>query len=557
MVERMSLPSRRFVLTGAAASAAAFLVACSDDTGNPGRADSSTLTGEEDATPEPTPDPVLVAREVAEAKGLSGDAAGLAAAVSGLLLERSRVAVLAPEDDSLTAAAATLAAASRWPVLVGDAREALPEATVAELSRLGVEHVVQVVPSAATATATATATSGGSGSDPATGTPTPSTPAPSAPSAPGANLPASIQVTTLRADEVGAPPADLRLGEELEDWPMLVLVSTAAPAGAALATLEALGARALTGVVDPREDATVMGALRESPALPIVSLAADEQNAGALLVTGRMAQRAPELPGGGVTLFPHRRMVALYGHPGSPVLGLLGEQGIESSIERIGTYVDRYSPLVAERVIPAFEIIASVATAAAQPDNSYSHIWPPETFRAWVDAAKEAGVYVVLDLQPGRTDFLTQAKAYVELLVEPHVGLALDPEWRLGPDERHLVRIGSVDAAEINSVSEWLAELVREHDLPQKVLTLHQFRLSMIRDRDQVRTDHPEIAVVLHADGQGGQAAKQDTWRTLKADLPDGMWLGWKNFYDEDSPMLTPEQTVAQVDPTPWFISYQ
>ena len=184
-------------------------------------------------------------------------------------------------------------------------------------------------------------------------------------------------------------------------------------------------------------------------------------------------------------------------------------------------------------------------------------MWPPETFRAWVDAAREAGVYVVLDLQPGRTDFLTQAREYEELLLEPHVGLALDPEWRLGPNERHLVRIGSVEAAEINQVSDYLAELVRTHDLPQKVLTLHQFRVSMIPDRDQVRTDHPELAIVLHADGQGSQPAKQDTWQVLKQDLPANMWLGWKNFYDEDAPMLTPEQTVAQVDPVPWFISYQ
>ena len=26
---------------------------------------------------------------------------------------------------------------------------------------------------------------------------------------------------------------------------------------------------------------------------------------------------------------------------------------------------------------------------------------------------------------------------------------------------------------------------------------------------------------------------------------------------DEDLPMLTPEQTMAQVSPTPWFVSYQ
>src|SRR5690606_22085286 len=295
------------------------------------------------------------------------------------------------------------------------------------------------------------------------------------------------------------------------------------------------------GVADPREDATVMSALRGDPEAPVGTLAMDEGSAERLTVMAAMAQRAPELPGGGVTCFAGRRLVALYGHPGAAVLGLLGEQGIEGSVQRVQEYVERYAPLVEESVVPAWEIIASVATGAAGPDGNYSKVWEPATFRPWVDAAKEAGVYVVLDLQPGRSDFLTQAKAYEELLVEPHVGLALDPEWRLGPNERHLVRIGHVEAEEVNAVSDWLAALVREHTLPQKVLTLHQFRLSMIRNRDQVRTDHPELAVVLHADGQGPQGAKQETWRALKADLPEGMWLGWKNFYDEDSPILTPE----------------
>ena len=69
-----------------------------------------------------------------------------------------------------------------------------------------------------------------------------------------------------------------------------------------------------------------------------------------------------------------------------------------------------------------------------------------------MDAAREAGVYVMLDLQPGRTDFLTQAKRYEELLAQPHVGLALDPEWRLGPQQLHLEQIGSVGIDEVNSV---------------------------------------------------------------------------------------------------------
>ena len=175
----------------------------------------------------------------------------------------------------------------------------------------------------------------------------------------------------------------------------------------------------------------------------------------------------------------------------------------------------------------------------------------------WVEAAEAAGTYVVLDLQPGRDDFLTQAKAYEELLRRPWVGLALDPEWRLQPGEKPLRQIGHVDIDEVNAVGAWLAGLVREHDLPPKVLTVHQFSRAMVRHRERLDTTLDEVQWLVHADGQGGQNDEAGTWSALKRDLPDGVWLGWKNFTDEDSPMLTPEQTIAQVHPTPQFVSYQ
>jgi len=207
-------------------------------------------------------------------------------------------------------------------------------------------------------------------------------------------------------------------------------------------------------------------------------------------------------------------------------------------------------------VVPAFEIIATVASSSAGPDGDYSAESSMAHLRPWVDAAREAGVYVVLDLQPGRTDFLTQAKRYTELLREPHVGLALDPEWRLKPGQRHMVQIGSVSAEEVNATAAWLAQFTREHKLPQKVLLLHQFRVDMITNRKSVNTRHDELAVVVHADGFGTPGQKLDTWHAIRADSPPDVWWGWKNFYDEDQPTFTPGQTVA-VKPAPVFISYQ
>src|SRR5699024_12608971 len=170
-----------------------------------------------------------------------------------------------------------------------------------------------------------------------------------------------------------------------------------------------------------------------------------------------------------------------------------------------------------------------------------SYVTEPEKLEAYVDAAEENDVYVVLDLQPGHSDFLIQAKAYEDLLMRPNVGLALDLEWRLSDGEVHMQQIGSVGAQEVNETTEWLAELTADNDLPQKMLILHQFRQSMIQNRDQLNTEHSELAMVLHADGHGTPNTKMQTWEMVQQDLPDNIYMAWKNFYSQDEPMFSPQ----------------
>jgi hypothetical protein len=269
----------------------------------------------------------------------------------------------------------------------------------------------------------------------------------------------------------------------------------------------------------------------------------------------RTAAGGKVLPGGGQLLFPGRRIVAIYGHPGDGNLGVLGEQGVNAAVRRARRVARPYRRAGGATVVPGLEVIATVASAEAGPDGDFSLESSVDHLRPWVDAAAAAGLYVVLDLQPGHTDFPTQARRYEELLAQPHVGLALDPEWRLAPGQRHLVDIGSVRAAEVNRVAAWLARLTRRHALPQKLLIVHQFRLDMIRHRDQIRR-RPELAVVLQMDGLGPQAVKLSTWAAVTADGPPGARFGWKNFYDEDRPVRSPAATIA-LRPSPVFVSYQ
>jgi hypothetical protein len=339
---------------------------------------------------------------------------------------------------------------------------------------------------------------------------------------------------------------------------LLVVGDSAAPAWPAVwAAARAVGDTAVLAHPDDLRSlgSAALRVIRLSPDADATLIGPGGEDAGWQLDVIRSEL---ELPGGGLLLFPDRRIIAFYGQPQTSDLGVLGEQGLDGAQATI----DRMAPIVAQYAtdgipaIPAFEIIATVAAALPTDDGNYSYETPPDLLRPWIEKAGEQGVYVILDLQPGRTDFLTQAKIYEEFIRLPHVGLAIDPEWRLGPDQVHLRQIGSVDASEINEVAEWMAGIVREEALPQKMLLLHQFTNGMIPNRQIVEL-HPELAIVVQMDGQGTLADKYGTWGALTTQPDSGRyWWGWKNFYDEDVPMATPPE-VLDLAPVVFYVSFQ
>ncbi len=461
-----------------------------------------------------TADPPAAAVEVQqpdEALTVVADdtAAARAVSVSRLLYARSAVVVLTPEDRA--AELADVAREHGVPLLASGS-----PGLADELDRLGTESAVVL------------------------GEP-----------APGLGVDV---VTAATADDVDRQLTDL-LPTADPAAPGEGLVILTRDAGADVLALATAGQAEVVAVPsgDPRTDPAVVERLRSLGDRPAVVLGPGWPDPA---YTVQVARTGEELPGGGHTIFPGRHVVALYGSPDTPALGVLGEQDPAAAVVRTQQTVDQYAPLSDRPVVGAFEIIVTIADADAGPDGDYSRELPVETIRPWVDAAGEAGMYVILDLQPGRTDFLTQAKRYTDLLLEPHVGLALDPEWRLGPDQVHLRQFGSVTGAEADAVAAWLAELTRENALPQKMFVLHQFAASMITNREVIRTDRPELQVVVHVDGQGTPGGKVGTWNLLRQGADPALAWGWKNFFDEDRPMLTPEQTWA-VQPRPDLVTYQ
>lgn len=327
-----------------------------------------------------------------------------------------------------------------------------------------------------------------------------------------------------------------------DDTPVAA-IATARASGAALAHLPA---------ADPRADADAVTAVTNYEQVVALGPGWGADFAERL----EQARTVEQLPGGGQVLFPGRRMVALYGSPITPALGVLGEQDPQASVARVQQLVEQYQPFSPEPIVPAFEIIGTVASQDPGPDGNYTNEWDPQEFVPLVDAITEAGGYAVIDLQPGRARFLDQVQPFRELLKRPGVGLALDPEWKLADGQQPGAQVGSVSAAEINEVTQWLADLVVETGGPQKLLVLHQFQAQMISDRQALDTSREQVALLVHADGHGTAEEKFTTWEMLLRDLPPGVRMAWKNFYDEDTPTFTPEQTMA-VEPRPWFVSYQ
>lgn len=254
------------------------------------------------------------------------------------------------------------------------------------------------------------------------------------------------------------------------------------------------------------------------------------------------------------TVFDNQRIVAYYGNHRSSLLGVLGETGPEAAVGRVKAAAKRFDQ-PGRKGTGAFEMIVTVAQASAGIDGNYSRPSSLEEVSRWIDVAEREGLYVILDIQPGRSDFFTESVRYRELLLRPNVGLALDPEWRMGPTQRPGQTVGSVTAGEVNRVSKWLSDLVLENDLPEKMFIVHQFQSRMIKNRERL-VDRRGLATIIHADGFGGRAIKMATYSVIHTSPP--FYNGFKLFIDEDTRMFEPQEVLAfDPLPVPDLITYQ
>ena len=260
-----------------------------------------------------------------------------------------------------------------------------------------------------------------------------------------------------------------------------------------------------------------------------------------------------ELPGGGTEVFAGNRfLVAYYGTGQTGSMGVLGESPPDTMDRRLRRAAAPFRG-PGRPVQHVYELIVTIADAGPGPDGDYSHDVPREVVETYLRAAHRNDALLLLDIQPGRSTFPEVAKRWAWALRDPWVGLALDPEWRMGPRQVPGRTIGQVRAAEVNRTSAWLARLTREEGLPEKLFVLHQFRTDMVEDIGRVR-ERRGLAMVQHVDGFGTSHQKRATYHAVAK--PRQFTMGFKLFYDEDVRRMRPREVHA-LQPLVSFVSFQ
>ena len=296
-----------------------------------------------------------------------------------------------------------------------------------------------------------------------------------------------------------------------------------------------------------------------------VSLAAETVNVGANSQPAPDFVQGPDLAEGLAApvvrapadgpLLPEYRVVMYYGHPHDPAMGIVGEHEIDKLAEILREEAANYAAADPSRpVVPALEVIATVAQRVPGVDGTYILDTDTDTLTTYIDFAAEHGMLVILDLQVGRGTVSTEIEKVRDLLARPNVHLAIDPEFAVAEGEIPGEYIGSVNAESIAYAQKVLAEISATHGIPPKMLIVHQFREDMIQGKDQLMPV-PGVQLVIDADGYGAPELKTAVYNFLVRDEPVE-FAGVKLFYRQDVPMMTPREILALV-PAPDVIIYQ
>ncbi len=252
---------------------------------------------------------------------------------------------------------------------------------------------------------------------------------------------------------------------------------------------------------------------------------------------------------------PNDRLVVYYGNPFSSAMGPIGAYSDDDLLALLRQQAQAYAELdPSHPVIPALDYVTPVVQGSPQADGTWTARMPDDSIEYYRQLANSNHMLFFMDMQIGHSTVQREVNNVWQFLEQPGVDLALDPEFDMPPGAIPDVNLGHMSAAEINWVIDQLSNLVQTYHLPPKILIIHQFRIEMLPDWQNIRVK-PGVEVVTCVDGFGTPGEKLDDYRIF-----DNQQLiqypGFKLFYKLDKPLMSPGD-VLNMNPAPLMVMYQ
>ncbi len=259
-------------------------------------------------------------------------------------------------------------------------------------------------------------------------------------------------------------------------------------------------------------------------------------------------------------ILPSKRIVAYYGNLYSKKMGALGEYPEDEMLKRLDVEVKKWTVADPETpAIPALHYIAITAQGAGGKDEKYRLRMPDSQIDEIIRMATKIDALVFLDIQVGLSTLQDEIPPLEKYLKMPNVHLGIDPEFSMKTGAKPGTIVGTKDAVDINFAANYLAKIVKDNNLPPKVLVVHRYTQRMVTNYKNI-IPLPEVQIVMHMDGWGGVANKINTYKQFIYKEPV-QFTGFKLFYKHDireagTSLMTPDD-LLKLSPQPMYIQYQ
>ena len=273
--------------------------------------------------------------------------------------------------------------------------------------------------------------------------------------------------------------------------------------------------------------------------------------------SGRWKVGEVEPPAGAI--LPYKRIIAYYGNLYSKNMGILGELPKQEMLDKLQAEAKAWEEAdTLMEVQPALHYIAVTAQNLPGKANKYRLRMPFHQIDSVLKMAEQINAIVFIDIQVALSTLEEEVPQLEKYLKLPNVHLGIDPEFSMKGGQKPGSVIGSFDAADINYTTAYLQKIVKENNLPPKILVVHRFTQAMVKNYKNIEIT-PEVQIVMHMDGWGFPAKKINTYKQFIYKEPVE-YTGFKIFYKNDtknnSRLLTPQE-LLKLKPQPVYIQYQ